>query len=687
MIIVGLFIKTDNEFLRVDFFNDEKISLNSSIQNIADISKVTTDFSQSFTVPATKQNNRIFKHWYESSIDSGFNSNLKVEAYIELDTIPFRNGKIQLEGATVKNGSPENYSINFVGNLTNLKDKFAGKLLKDLVDDTYDFVYDATVVKNKVVSTTTSADVMFPLISSSRYWAYGTGDNINNTSTPIRYNELFPALRVSKVLNMIENDFGINFNGSFLTNNKFLNAYLWLKNSEDFAPVLQYQVYDINNIDNSGTPPYNPSETTIVAGYPINDYYWTIDLTNNTFTTSYIDNVATAEVSLSFIVSSSGTGTYDIQLYNITDDFIESKKTLNAAQSGSINPLLVNKPLTSYHSKTYQIRIVPYGDITINASSFVRLVWRYTAGPIYTREIYAERTTSQIIPTGKLIISKQFPEIKIEDFFSGLLKMFNLTCYSNDGVNYTLERIDDYYNNGSFIDITKYIDIESNTSVNRVKTFKKINFEYEKSESIINVGFLGSTGLEYGSLSAETGYEGEEYSIKLPFEDLNFNNIGGGLLQVGYALKSDKAKYVPKAVILYDYNPSGLTTCPQFYFNTNLTGGTSTAHTTYKTFGQETVISSETFSLNFGTQQSTLTNLIIENGLYAQNYDQYLANIFNIKSRLIKIKTYLPTSILTTIKLNDRLIIRDKRYIINSMNLDLTTGEVQFELLNDFRIL
>ena len=316
------------------------------------------------------------------------------------------------------------------------------------------------------------------------------------------------------------------------------------------------------------------------------------------------------------------------------------------------------------------------------------LGWRINLGQgnVASGTITLTKTSNQTAQSGsEIALNNYFPEIKIEDFFSGLLKMFNLTCFSNDGLNYTLERIDDFYNNGSFIDITKYIDIESNTSVNRVKTFKKINFEYEKSESIINVGFLGSTGLEYGSLSAETGYEGEEYNIKLPFEDLNFNNIGGGLLQVGYALKSDLAKYVPKAVILYDYNPSGLTTCPQFYFNTNLTGGTSTAHTTYKAFGQETLISGNTFSLNFGTQQSTLTNEIITNGLYAQNYDQYLANIFNIKSRLIKIKTYLPTSILTTIKLNDRLIIRDKRYIINSMNLDLTTGEVQFELLNDFR--
>jgi hypothetical protein len=515
---------------------------------------------------------------------------------------------------------------------------------------------------------------MFPLISSSRYWTYGTGDNINNTSTPIRYNELFPALRVSAVLNMIENDFGVNFDGSFLTNNKFLNAYLWLKNSEDFVPVLSYEVFKYQDYENVFNPGANAK------------YQWqNIDLVNYRFTSSSESTNVWAH-KVEFLYRATGTGVFDVELWNVTDNVSEKKISGNVASATTITLNLLDYYLSYLPNKTFEVRIsVVSGTIIFTSGfSYIRLDTFLSVGGLNYPQLL-KTTAAQTINQSDLKINKQFPEIKIEDFFSGLLKMFNLTCFSNDGINYTLERIDDYYNNGSFIDITKYIDIESNTSVNRVKTFKKINFDYEKSESIINVGFLGSTGLEYGSLSADTGYEGEEYNIKLPFEDLNFNNIVGGLLQVGYALKSDLAKYVPKAVILYDYNPSGLTTCPQFYFNTNLTGGTSTAHTTYKAFGQETLISSETFSLNFGTQQSTLTNLIIENGLYAQNYDQYLSNIFNIKSRLIKIKTYLPTSILTTIKLNDRLIIRDKRYIINSMNLDLTTGEVQFELLNDFR--
>ncbi len=43
--IVGLFI----EGVQVELFNDEQINVTSSVQNISDISKVFTDFSQSFT--------------------------------------------------------------------------------------------------------------------------------------------------------------------------------------------------------------------------------------------------------------------------------------------------------------------------------------------------------------------------------------------------------------------------------------------------------------------------------------------------------------------------------------------------------------------------------------------------------------------------------------------------------------
>ena len=47
---------------RVEMFSDESIQLTSSIQDVRDISKIFTDYSQTFNVPASKTNNKIFKH-------------------------------------------------------------------------------------------------------------------------------------------------------------------------------------------------------------------------------------------------------------------------------------------------------------------------------------------------------------------------------------------------------------------------------------------------------------------------------------------------------------------------------------------------------------------------------------------------------------------------------------------------
>jgi hypothetical protein len=55
---------------RLDIFDDEQISINLSVQNVQDISKVFTDFTQSFTVPASPRNNEILAYYYKPDITS-----------------------------------------------------------------------------------------------------------------------------------------------------------------------------------------------------------------------------------------------------------------------------------------------------------------------------------------------------------------------------------------------------------------------------------------------------------------------------------------------------------------------------------------------------------------------------------------------------------------------------------------
>jgi hypothetical protein len=62
---------------RVEMFEDETVSLTQSIQNIKDPSKIFTDFSKTFSLPASKTNNKIFKHYYNYDIVGGFDARTK----------------------------------------------------------------------------------------------------------------------------------------------------------------------------------------------------------------------------------------------------------------------------------------------------------------------------------------------------------------------------------------------------------------------------------------------------------------------------------------------------------------------------------------------------------------------------------------------------------------------------------
>ena len=54
----------EQDYVKVDLFKEEIVSLTQVIQDIRDIDKVFTDFSKTFSIPASSTNNKLFKHWY-----------------------------------------------------------------------------------------------------------------------------------------------------------------------------------------------------------------------------------------------------------------------------------------------------------------------------------------------------------------------------------------------------------------------------------------------------------------------------------------------------------------------------------------------------------------------------------------------------------------------------------------------
>jgi hypothetical protein len=660
MINVLLYIYDDisGEPQRVELFSDETISVTSSVQNVNDISKVFTDFSQSFTIPATPYNNRIFKHWYENSVDNGFDARTRKNAFIELDYASFRKGKVQLEKASFKNGQIDNYQITFFGALVSLKDSFGGKFLKDLNLSAYNFSYTGAVVKNRVIGGAGN-DVMFPLISSKNVWGYGSGSvyNIANSATPIYYSDLFPAIRVSKIFDAIASSLGVTFQGEFLSDSRFTRAFLWLKNSE---------LFELKTVANKLNFQTNTSTTGSQGIF--NVYSDTLNYVKPTAP----EYQAQSNITITFSVPGIGEDAQEFFFYVYKDGVVINTQSYLT----QITPMYLEVPLEESGAYTFYIA-------SKAAISFTSVYYYETGrmdGSTYVKmtDLTVTQSTTQTTTT-TMDLAQYMPEMTIEEFFSGILKMFNLTCYSDSPGVYKIEQLEGWYANGTTRDITEFI-INDVIDIERSKPYKKVNFKYQPAESFLNVEFMSRSKVPYGDLYYELENDGEEYSVELPFETLLGTKFTGTNLQVAYALKPSFIPYIPKPVILYDFGSTQ--TVSSYYFN----DGTSTASQTQANiFGQDTMISSVDYTLNFGAEQSTYTGAIENESLFNNYYSNYLENIFGIKSRIVKVKAMLPISLLTNLKVNDRVIIRDKRYIINQFTTNLTSGEVQFELLTDFR--
>lgn len=657
MVTVGIYIYIDGVAKRVALFDDEKISLNSSVQDASDISKVYTDFSQSFTVPANDNNNKIFSHWYDNSIDGGFDAKKRIAAYIELDTIPFRNGNIQLEKATFKDGMPQDYTITFFGSLVSLKDIFNGKLLSDLNYSAYSFVYSDSEVVARVTGGVNN-DVKFPMITSNRLWADTGAEDITTIGSYVDTSELFPALRLNKVFEAIEDYYGISFNSTFLNDAKFKNAFLWLKNADTFVKKGNLTRLDLTSV--TGTPTFA-----------------TADLTNNSVT---LVNTSTPSggyntYRLRSIITSSVSGVeYYVNTYKNGNLYSRLKGT-----TGSYDTLVIIPALTSVESGVYTFFIEPLGVMNYSFELEFQIVSFNSTGFPISDSIYSVFTPTVSSAQG-LDLAAYMPEIKVEDFFSGVLKMFNLTCLSYKDNVYEIEQLESWYTNGAIEDISQYV-LSDDLTVSKLETFNKVNFNYTKSQSFMNVNYFSNNAIEYGDLKADLDSDGGDYTIQLPFENLLFNKFTGQNLQVGYSLKTDYKAYIPKPVILYDL---GVLASCDFYIGSLTTSRVNAL--TYNCFGQDTIANGFNYTSNFGADISSFYLTSIQSGLYNTYYNSYLQNIYNIKSRKYSVKAKFPISLLTSIKLNTRLVIRDRIYIINNMKIDLNTGLVDLELISDFRI-
>lgn len=654
----------------LELFQDEVIKVNSSVQNISDVGKVFTDFSQTFTIPCTPNNNYIFEHYYNNDVDNEVDHQLRRSARIEIEHDVFRTGKIQIEKGQIKDGFPNNYQVTFFGDAVTLKDLVGEDKLFDLDHIALNHTYSGSEIQSRV-SSATDYDVRYPLVTSGKVWQYGdaTTNDISTTDGAIGYEDLFPAVRVRSIFDEIASKYGVTFTGVFLDDDRFTKAFLWYKNKENFnfysqptalrfaesASPGDYLYYGVVNID------YITPSSLLVAPYNFtqqSSIQHTIQVEINT--ASNIDYYLDLYENGDYLISFEGNGTQIFDVYQI------SNSTL----------LFGGKDIT------FQLRSVSAITFTCDITYDINYTLvQFGVGSDEFTVTYTATSPVSLSTPATTDLKSLAPDMKIIDFVNGIFNTFNLTCYGEAPTTFRIEPLDYFYNTGTEYDITEYVD-ETEITIERPKLYKNIKFEWEQSQSFMNREFFDLFRREYGYLEAAFDYDGGDYLIKLPFETLLHSKFSNTNIQVGYCLGTEPEykNYIPKPTLLYQYDRQ--TTDVSFYFDN---GSTVDEITAYVPFGQDATYNSVTHTLNWGSEISSFELQVINDTLYRTYYQPYFLNLYNPKTRIVYVKTKFPQRILTKLKLNDTLIIRDKKYIINDMTTTLTNGECDLVLLSNWR--
>jgi len=668
---------------QVDTFKDETIQITDSIQNAQDPNKIFTSFSKQFSLPGTNRNNDIFKHFYDFNIVNGYDAKRKVKALIKINGIDFRKGFIQLNSVKLKNNKATSYNVFFTGVFSELKEVIRDDKLSDLDLSQYDHNFNvdnvnigfqnfANVVNDTLVGNN-NGDLCYPLITHTNRLIYQNnrireidedGNQVSNSGGGVSHTQLKPALRLKAIIEAIENDekYNITFDSNFFNSPEFTGLFMWLHRNKGQAVelgdfILSKRINTANFTKTSGgdSIPFTWRTIQVFGG-------------GSSFEESFYEITPTIEVT--------GSGFYDVIVTDTnTNEILLQENNLQGNET--LNLITLESQNERFWSPS--IKVVANDLTTINIKLEVR---EFISSFQDSSDVTGFYETGVITAISNIVISDQIPQMKVIDFLVNIFKMFNLTGTADDYGVITIKPLDDFIAQGKTIDLTNKVDISEST-VSKVDPFSRINFQYAEQKTFLAVNKNIIDDDEFGSLTqdlnnTESGvvYTGGDYDVKIDFEHMLFERLSdenGGLttVQFGWFVDEKQEPTFGKPLVFYPIK----------------TTNTDDANIVGKTEGSNYIRPSNSRgedlqTINFGTETDEFNLSSNEESLFKNFYKNYVERVYDQSSRLTKISAYLGFGDIINYSLEDVIVIQNKRYSINKIDININTGKVELELLN-----
>lgn len=657
------------------------IQFNNSIKNVQEIGVNGAEFSTSFSVDATKKNNSILNHYYRNDIVGGLDARQFIKCKVIHKGKTIKDGGLVIESAKMDKGKCISYELRFFDHVVDFKTKIAQDSLRELELTSSNTKATSALSLFQDTSGGLFRDIEYPLGSTKNRLVYDS-TSIDNTQLPKTKNicklllnasttnddpryyamgaeDITPAMRVGKIIDLIEDKYNITING-VLKQDFVQDLYLWLNRPEKGTDFRYGWSQGMTSLD--GTFDWgsfnNAVFGNIVVDAPTEDYYFTVKMEDTGVTGATQQLLVDGKV-VGALAQGSGT-TSETKL--LKESLITTESYAKTTVGISCSPTVT---ISRYNS-----------DGTLDST-------------------HRFNSNNSVLSDVSIVVKDRMPNIKVIDFFTNLFKMFNIVSEFEDNVLNTY-LYDPWVESGTTIDLSSYIN--GTAEVMPVNKASTINFSFEEGGTAIETAYKQVNARNYGELYYSSNTlegqrsvgKGEEIKVKsqsMPLEkllDIRGNQftdvVAAQWVDLDGNTKGDKPcfTYVVRGTQNIAFrNASGtISTVSQYRMPSNIYSPTTNQPR------PTTVTRAGYLGLYFGQELNEHdTNFNFENnGLYNWFYRGYIAKVWDTDNRLVKLTVKNPR-LIEEIKLNDKILINNQYYLINSMNYKPSLYETDFELI------
>ena len=488
-----------NELQELDTFGNENINLTLQVDDVRDIESKNASYSKDFNLPATKNNNKFFEHYYNvDRYKTNFNVYKNVKAFLYSDEVLVLEGFLRLLNVVDKD-TEVTYNVVMFNDVANIIETLADATINDL--DFTDIDHELTplnIISSWFGLTVLSAGgttdkVFYPLINDGQI--YVDAENLYMRSYQENY---ILNISLKYIIDKIFDYAGFSYDSGFFETEYFKDIFFDIgrnDNSSDFTDST------ITATVGSGTDSVGVNNGTNIGdsieGATVIDFVNESGDTDGNF--NHDTSVFTAPYDCYLNIE------YTVKIYN-ENDFQYGILRLYANDE-NLGQHYINEAVAlgnpTVETKTFT------GSVFVASGDTLTLQWVAPLADLMIANTDASLTLNILDVSTSSKIKANRGDIKLADILKDVVTAFNLTLESKQN---NLLKIEPYYNftTNNVLDWTKKINANEFV-IEPIEIPKRIEFKHaEDSDDYYHERYKNAHNTEYGSQVLEFDVDSDE---------------------------------------------------------------------------------------------------------------------------------------------------------------------------------